>query len=548
MYKLVGNIWGRPFHREVSSGEYRIGRGPENEIDLQTNSVSRRHATLTITPSQILLRDLGSRNGTRVNGKPLIGSTVLQPGDRLTFADIELVFALADEAVGESTLFGPLGLPVTFAAPHEVSAGARLSSDEAISEQGGEAFDRLLFRAVTEAGSLLVAPRPLQETFAAALDIVGRVIPARRILLLLTDTPDGAPVVRARRPAQAADEKLMMSSSILNTVMHDREALLLDDASIDPRFSSQQSVVLSHIRSAMVAPLFDREQTIGVLYVDSDDPRVHYGRDQLRAFTLMANLVAAKITHARLMEAEQERVRLASEAAAAKRVQETILPSVLPEIAGYELAARQIPCHEVGGDLYDAFRLENGKLYLVVGDVSGKGMPAALLMSNVIACLRMLYTQGVPLSELAARVDAEVLASSDALHFVTLFIALLDPQTNRLEYVNGGHNPPLLMRPGADVQRLDSTSVPLGLLAGTTFETRAVELPAGSVLCVFSDGIPDAQRGDEEYGDSRVMTSIERRVGYGLDELADGILSDLREFQGDEPLPDDVTLVVLRRR
>jgi sigma-B regulation protein RsbU (phosphoserine phosphatase) len=356
-------------------------------------------------------------------------------------------------------------------------------------------------------------------------------------------------VIRAARPAgRRSSEQLILSQTILGTVLHDQQALLLNDVQSDPRFGAHQSVILQNLRSAMVAPLFDNQQVIGLLYADSDDPKIRYDRDQLRAFTLLANLIAVKITNARLLEAQREKERMEQEVAAATRVQETLLAGDLPKVAGYEIAARQLPCFEVAGDLYDVTPLDDGRIAFVVGDVTGKGMGAALLMSNVLAGLRVLYQQRIAPADLAERIHRQLLRSSEDTRFVTLFCGLLDPETHVLEFVNAGHNPPFLLCAGDELQTLEATGMPLGLLPQATYEAGRIEMPPGALLCVFSDGIPEAMVGEEFYGEERFLDTLRACRTKGIEELLDGALDDLTRFLGEEPPGDDVTLLLLRRQ
>jgi serine phosphatase RsbU (regulator of sigma subunit) len=401
---------------------------------------------------------------------------------------------------------------------------------------------------VTEAGRLLVVPRPLTETFQLVLEMVEAVIPARRILLLLTDTPDGSPAVRAARPAgEAAAKKLVLSRTLVATVLRDRESLLLNDLCRDPRFGDQQSIIRQSVCSALVAPLFDNTRVIGMLYADTADPRVHYDRDQLRAFTLLANLIAVQITTARLLEAERERERMAQEVAAATEVQRNLLPARLPALPGYEFAARQIPCCEVAGDLYDAIGLPDGRIALAVGDVSGKGLGAALLMAGTIAGLRILLQEQPRLAECVERLHRQILQASEATRFVTLFLGLLDPATGRLEYVNAGHNPPWLLVPDGAPETLAATGLPLGLIPGATYAAASTVVPPGGILCVYSDGISEAAAGDELYGDERLLASLRRRATEAAADQLEGILTDLRAFLGSARADDDMTLLLVRR-
>jgi sigma-B regulation protein RsbU (phosphoserine phosphatase) len=410
-------------------------------------------------------------------------------------------------------------------------------------------FDQVLFRAVTEAGQLLVLPRALGDIFDEVLRIVEQVIPVRRILLLSTQGPDEPPVVQAARPARAAEGgKLVLSQSLVSAVLTERQAMLLNDTFDDPRFRGRESIIQQRIRSALVAPLFDNNEVIGLLYADNDDPRFRYDRNQLRAFTLLANLIAVKITNTRLLEAEREKERIEQQIDAAVVVQQGLLSTVQVPVPGYEIVARQVPCYEVAGDLYDVTPLHDGRIALVVGDVTGKGLGAAMLMSNAIAALRVLYQEYRDATSLAGRLHRQIWRSSGEIHFVTLFLGLLDPRTHQLEYVNAGHNPPFLICSETEHKTLGPTGMPLGLIEGATYRSEVVDLPSCCLFCVFTDGMTEAMVRDVFYGEERLLASIRKRCHVPLNEIFDGMMGDLRAFLGEHMLQDDVTALLLRRQ
>jgi serine phosphatase RsbU (regulator of sigma subunit) len=549
-YTLSGLHQGQIIEFTLETGRTSIGRGSHNELHLPDRSVSRNHAEILIEEKRILLRDLGSSNGTYVNGSQISSEQELRSGDRIRFGNLELT--LSDltglSATAQDMSADRKSTQTILADADEISAMERMSWEEASGSSPPDAtVAQDLFRAVTDVGQMLMTAGALAQIFDQVLELVARVIPGRRILLLLTESPESPPVVRAARPVASADERLTLSQTILRTVLEEREALLMLDMQSDPRFAQQESIIQQNLRSAMVAPLFDNTQVIGLLYTDSDDPRVRYDRNQLRALTLLANLIAVKITNTRLEHARREKERMDQEMAVAAKVQKRLLPTALPTISGYQLHAHQEPCFEVGGDLYDISCLDDGRLAIVLGDVTGKGMGAALLMSSVVSSLRVLYQECSGPLTVINRIHREVLASSDATHFVTLFFGLLDPKTHRMEYVNAGHNPPLLLEAGRKARNLDATGMPVGLLPGATYEMAEVELSSGAVLCIFSDAFPEAQVEDEFYGDERFFESIIKRSSQPLEEIVDGVQADLSEFLGENSLGDDATLLLLRR-
>jgi sigma-B regulation protein RsbU (phosphoserine phosphatase) len=236
------------------------------------------------------------------------------------------------------------------------------------------------------------------------------------------------------------------------------------------------------------------------------------------------------------------------EVALASRVQLTLLSATSPTIPGYAVHARQIPCYEVAGDLYDFTRLDDGRTAIAIGDVTGKGMGAALLMADVIASLRVLHEHLQNPVELMMRLHQHLLRCCDETHYVTLFLGMLDPAGHRLEYVNAGHPPPLMFCGAGEPQRLEATGLPAGLLRDvTTYQSRSVDLPPRGLLCLYSDGISEAGPGDDLYGEHRLVGSVGRRPNLPLEDIADGVLGDLENYLGDRQRDDDVTLLLLRR-
>ena len=534
----------------LSDGTHSVGRGAQATLKLADTSVSREHAEFRVSDSGIELRDLGSRNGSWVNGRRLEANdpVLLHAGDELRIGAI--ILKLIDPDRPHAQEMGTIaGSVVPRLSNDAVEASVRLSWDDLHSRMDvGVRRERDLFRVLSEAGTLLVAQRPLNEIFEAALDLLERVVPARRILLLLNDGEGGAevPMVRAARPASAAGQKIMLSRTLLSAVLEKRDALLVADARLDPNFRNQESIVLQDISSALAAPLFDNEKVIGLVYADSNDILQRFDQDMLRAFTMLANLVAVKISNTRLLEAEREKERMAQELATAARIQQSLLPSVLPEVPGFELFACQLPCFECAGDLYDA-ESRDGSLAITLGDVSGKGMGAAMLMSHVMAGLHIYYDEKLEPLDLIERLHRQIFRASRPSDFVTLFFARLDLATNLLRYVNGGHCPALLYSSDGMLTELPPTGLPLGMLLGHPYEASERVIEPGELLCIYSDGIPEAFLGEEDYGEERLKESIRKRRALPLPEVAQGVLDDLRAFLGDTPPGDDITLLFLRR-
>jgi sigma-B regulation protein RsbU (phosphoserine phosphatase) len=298
------------------------------------------------------------------------------------------------------------------------------------------------------------------------------------------------------------------------------------------------------------------EEPVGILYVGRSDLEGDDTRAALHAFNSLASLFAMKMAQCleferRLREHAQlqrEKDSMADAIAIAARIQKKLLPERLPEAAAYEIAADLWPSLETSGDLYDVLRLGPGHLGLVVGDASGKGLGAALLMANVLASLRMSFTETASLTDIMERLNAQLEQSTEPDHFVTLFLGRLDLERHTLEYVNAGHIFPVLLAPGGPAARLETTGIPAGMMAGAHYGMKTVGLSPGSLLCLYTDGMPEAARpGGPEYGEERLHRLLAGSMNGPTKDAMVALRNDLDEYMAGEPLADDTTMLLVRR-
>jgi sigma-B regulation protein RsbU (phosphoserine phosphatase) len=514
----------------------RIGRSSSNLVQVLDSSVSREHAELARDGSRIMIRDLGSRNGTRVNGLDASSPVEVKPGDTIEVGHV-MIRAGAEET---STQWA--------SSPGHASS-LRLRVADVLQRPTADARDpNRLVRLLAEAGQMLVLPRPMRETCEEILRLVERAVPSNRLIILLRGKDgDGLEQVAARTRGMSAKDPLALSQTIVNIVLGENTAVITADAMNDPRFASAQSVVGNMIHSAMAVPLYDNARVLGILYADSANPTVLYGAEQLELLTLLGNMAAVKISNSRLLEAEAARQRLAHELSTATRIQENLLPEAPTDVPSWQLHALLQTCYEVGGDLYDFYRRADGQLVFLVGDVSGKGMGAALLMSSALSSSRVLYEAFDDPLALVLRLNEVVYRSTDARNFITLFIGYLDPASGRLRYVNCGHPEPLLAR-GQALRSLEATGVPIGMMSSFPWTMGETTVEPGELVAVFSDGIPEAQRGEEFFDTERIETTLLGLAGEpDLAKVAEGIIASIDDFAAGEHRSDDVTLVLLRR-
>lgn len=268
----------------------------------------------------------------------------------------------------------------------------------------------------------------------------------------------------------------------------------------------------------------------------------------LRTLSLFANQAALALENARLHLQALEKERLEREMTLAAEIQRQILPKGAPIVPGYQLTGWYRPARQVGGDYYDLFPRRDGRIGLVLGDVSGKGMPAALMVSTLHSALRLLL-QHMPFGpSLLEQLNRHIVESSAANKFITMLLAELDPYTGVLHYMNAGHNPGILLRGDGKVELLGAGGVPLGLMPEARFQSRALTMEPGDLLCIYSDGITEAESPDEEeFGMGRLIDLLRQERDRPLSELIEAIPSAVGEFSRGLPQGDDQTLVLLRR-
>ena len=534
---LTTTLNGESREWKIEESPAGIGRSSKNTVHLPDATVSKEHAELLQSGERWTIRDLGSRNGTRVNGQDAATAVALQPGD---WIEVGHVMVRVGQEQSTATVFSQ---------SKGLGSSLRLRVSDVLQRPHSSAGDPgRLVHLLAEVGQLLVLPRPMRETCEEVLRLVEKAVPANRLVILLREQ-DSSELVQlaARTKGGSVSAPLSLSRSILSAVLDENVAIITSDAANDPRFMQQQSVIAQAIHSAMAVPLFDNERVLGLLYADTTNPAVQYGQEQLELLTLLANMAAVKITNARLLEADAARQRLAQELATATRIQLALLPAPPDDVAGWSWHARIETCHEVGGDLYDFHRRDDGTLVVLVGDVSGKGMGAALLMSSVLSSSRVLYDACDEPLPLVRRLNAVTHRSTDSRSFVTLFVGYLDPATGRLRYVNAGHPEPHLVL-GRRVRTLEATGIPVGMMPDFPWTQGEITLEPGETMALFSDGIPEAQCGDAFFDFERLAASLRRcAVEDQLEAAADGLIADMDAFAAGEHRADDVTLVLMRR-
>ena len=270
------------------------------------------------------------------------------------------------------------------------------------------------------------------------------------------------------------------------------------------------------------------------------------GDDELWGVAAAFNRMAEGLQRGRQLELERE--RLESELALARRIQSRLLPAQPPRIEGVDIAGVSEPARAVGGDYFDHIALADGRVALVIADVSGKGVPAALLMSAFRASLMSQLDGTTDPARVMARVNRFLHQSVEPGRFVTAFLGVLDPRSGRFEYCNAGHNPPFVVAGGGEVSTLETGGLLLGMLEDAPYQAGLLELVPGATLALFTDGVTEAQAADGTmWGEERLVEMLKRQAGEPCEAFARRIVDAVRSFEGDQGPSDDITLLIARR-
>ncbi len=304
-------------------------------------------------------------------------------------------------------------------------------------------------------------------------------------------------------------------------------------------------------RFLLAVPIEIDEAPRGLLVVADKESRHGVGpfpATDRRTLSLFANQAAIALENAKLHKLALDKERLEREMELAAEIQQQILPKVMPKVPGFECAGWNRPARQVGGDYFDLHNLENGQLGLVVGDVTGKGMPAALLVSTLHSALRVLLDRMEVGPELIERLNRHIYESSSMNKFITMLLATLDARNNRLVYLNAGHNPGLLLRKTGETVELSSAGLPLGLMPDGKYGAADLQLEKGDLVCIYSDGITECEsREEEEFGIQRLIAILQENRDRPLDDVIATIDRATTEFAQGQAQGDDQTVVLLRR-
>lgn len=402
-------------------------------------------------------------------------------------------------------------------------------------------------RLLLEVSRRINAERDPESLLAAVVDSLVSVTKADRGFLMLKEGA-GLRFAMARdrkgRPLEAA--KFRVSESVVKEVAETGETRLIDDAASSDAYHARLSIINLSLRTILCVALKTSRGVLGVIYVDSNAITRRFSERDVPLVEAFAAQAAVSLERVRLEQAEIERDRMRRQLEVAAEIQHTFLPGTFPDSPGLSGAVATVPALQVGGDLYDVIRLPDGRTGLVVGDVSGKGVPAALFAARILSDVRYEALYHGEVSATLAAVNDIVARRSTRGMFVTLLCAFYDPRRREVTFGNAGHVAPLLRdRLGRVTRWEEATHVPLGVLPGTTYPTATRRLDAGDTLVVLTDGFLDAVRADgERFGDERLGAAL-AAAPSDPSPLVAALVAETTRFTGNQPQADDLTCLAV---
>jgi len=525
--------------RLVLEGEkITMGRSADCSLPIRDRFLSRHHAEFLWQHGAWHIHDLGSANGTFLNGTRLEVIERLREGDIVMLGDSELQLGGAAEStprfsVDDSNSGLSIAIPIK-------QIGDMTDTHRDPNAEGLRILNRLAME--------LIEDRPMSELFDFIVERVMHLMaPSRCALALLNPDSKSFQAVYMRCRSDSDSQELAISRTLLEEVVIKKNVLSFNDVSQDENLAMAKSIVGQSIRSALCAPLVVGDTVLGVLYLDYLLTQRTIMEADVRLVAQISRVAAAKLETTRLREESHVKAKMEEELRTAYVIQSRLLPSKPPNIAGYRLAGVNRPVRTVSGDYYDFVERPDGRIYFIIADVSGKGITAALVMASTATAFGIFTKSDPTPAELMRNINQTLAPKTAPSKFVTMFIGVLDPATGVVGFCNAGHTPPLVLR-GGRVEVLMTTDMVVGLFPQAQYRDQSTTLAAGDSLMMFTDGVIEAENEKgEELGHDAVCANGVAWHGLDAAEMIERLEKWVLSFTGSTPLGDDLTILALSR-
>lgn len=553
---------------ELSQAETSIGRHPDCHIVVDAGAVSRFHAQIVREGDNFRLVDLGSRNGTFLNGQAIDGSQPLRQGDRIRISEIELVFnddqvpEFASDASNVSFSGANFGIVMVDDDPESSVVQAKNAAGVSGSVSSQVEFEKssegLKMRATAEAklNALLTINRNLSNTLSLdevlprILDSLFTIFPSADRGFVVMETPEGELETRWVKTRQSRDETetVRISRTIIRRVMSTGESIMSFDAMEDSRFDSSESIADFSIKSMICAPLGDIDgKMFGAIQIDSTRGRGQFVEEDIDLLSGVAGQAGILINSARMHEQALTQREVEQDLKLAIEVQKAFLPQNPPDATGFAVESFYQAANHIGGDYFDYIHLADGRIAIVVADVVGHGVAAAMFMAKLSAETRFCLA-GIPDVAKAIEKLNDRMSVLEVERFITFLLVVIDPSSDLVTIVNAGHMAPILRRVDGQLSEPgeEESGLPIAIDTGMDYEAVEVEFAPGDVMLMYTDGINEAMdASDNEFGIEAIRNLTNQ--GGNCDEIKTRVVDAVLKHVGDAPPFDDMCMVVIQR-
>jgi phosphoserine phosphatase RsbU/P len=534
----VTNPSGNHSRVNIDAVPFLIGRQGENNLVLRDNRISRTHARISTENGDYVIEDLDSRHGLFVNGQR-VKRHKLKDGDRIDFGfpdSYRLAFTFKEDELNR--FLGQMAAPA-----------------------GTGTNNLAKLRSLVEVARALQSSLSTSDVLAAVVDAALSVTGAERGFLLLgKDDQLEVSVARDRRGAPLDTSDLGVPRSLINRALRTRRELL--SMTFDPLGAEgirpEMSVADLELRSVVCVPLIQvrtgtmqetvatsLNNTVGVLYMDSRQAAADLSAGNREILQTLALEASTILENARLLEEERSKQRMEEELNIARSIQTGLLPSELPTEGWFRAVGSSIASREVGGDYFDVRQVSPDKYACIIADVSGKGVSAALLAALLQGAFVFASEGALEIGDLMSRVNRFLIERARGEKYATVVYCTVD-RGGELRWSNAGHPKPVLVRANGELQLLESTGMPIGMLDIAMYEVKSVQLQPGDKLLLFSDGLSEAANADGEFFDKKALQQfLCAHAGIGCTELHGKLVEAVEDFSEAAEQEDDITMLVL---
>ena len=550
---------------KIGEDPVTIGREPNKTIVLKELVVSRAHAQIIHRNGKYLLEDLKSRHGTFLNRRMIHQPTRLLNGDKIRICETNFTFYLEDSIskIGlhekktsdepdfsarkiESSILlddGDDGQELS-----SIMSKMDLSSHFKQEVASPEAKLNALMEITKALGSAIALDSVLPNVLDCLFDLFKQV--DRGFIVMADENGNLKPLAMKLRRREEEEGTIRISRTIVRHVLEHKQAVISTDASSDERFDLAQSIADFRIRSLMCAPLIDTDgHSVGVIQLDSLSNAISFQTEDLDILATVAIQASAAIDKANMYEREKQADEWERDAILAKEVQKSLLPAIVPEFSGYELFDYYLPASHVGGDYFDYISLDDHRLAMLVGDVVGHGIAAALLMAKVSAESRFALAKSQPASTSMNQLN-QAISNLNLDKFATMVLALLNRENDQLTIVNAGHPPPIVRKKDGQTYQLstEKSGLPVGIMGGFEYEEFSISLEEGDMVVLYTDGVNEAQNPQaEQFGHQRIIDQLAEKPWGSCSDFGKSLIASVNQHLDGAKQDDDVCLVCLRR-